>query len=175
MHRLTASARTAALTAPFVLVGCALRVGPSAPPNAAVQMANPASTYCVQQGGKLSILKDAAGNQSGLCTLPDGTAIDEWALFRRDHPAAESPSTAPEPVVAPQPELVPSRWAAAAESAEELSGRVAASPPWYRRPVPVIVLAALVALVEGIRYLTLKQPEFAQKAARMDGPFAFLW
>ena len=36
-------------------------------------------------------------------------------------------------------------------------------------------IPALVALVEGIRYLTLKQPEFAQKAARMDGPFAFLW
>lgn len=34
---------------------------------------------------------------------------------------------------------------------------------------------ALVALVEGIRYLTLKQPEFEQKAARMEGPFAFLW
>lgn len=34
---------------------------------------------------------------------------------------------------------------------------------------------ALVALVEGIRYLTLKQPEFAQKAARMNGAFAFLW
>ena len=36
-------------------------------------------------------------------------------------------------------------------------------------------IPALVALVEGIRYLTLKQPEFAQKAARMNGPFAFLW
>ncbi len=90
MHRLTVCARTAAFTAPLVLIGCALRVGPSAPPNAAVQLANPASTYCVQQGGKLSIQKDAAGNQSGLCTLPDGTAMDEWALFRRDHPAPES-------------------------------------------------------------------------------------
>ena len=36
-------------------------------------------------------------------------------------------------------------------------------------------IPALVALVEGIRYLTLKQPEFAQKAARMSGPFSFLW
>ena len=36
-------------------------------------------------------------------------------------------------------------------------------------------IPALVALVEGIRYLTLKQPEFAQKAARMDGPFSLLW
>ena len=90
MHRLTVCVCTAALTAPLVLAGCALRVGPSAPPNAAVQMANPASTHCVQRGGTLSIQKDAAGNESGLCTLPDGTAMDEWALFRRDHPAAES-------------------------------------------------------------------------------------
>ena len=36
-------------------------------------------------------------------------------------------------------------------------------------------IPALVALVEGIRYLTMKQPEFAQKAACMNGPFAFLW
>ncbi len=36
-------------------------------------------------------------------------------------------------------------------------------------------IPALMALVEGIRYLTLQQPTFAQKAARMDGPFAFLW
>lgn len=36
-------------------------------------------------------------------------------------------------------------------------------------------IPALVALVEGIRYLTLKQPAFAQKAARMSGPFSFLW
>lgn len=36
-------------------------------------------------------------------------------------------------------------------------------------------IPALVALVEGIRYLTLNQPEFAQKAARMGGPFSFLW
>lgn len=36
-------------------------------------------------------------------------------------------------------------------------------------------IPALVAVVEGIRYLTLKQPEFAQKAAGVEGPFSFLW
>ncbi|MFD1712052.1 DUF333 domain-containing protein [Ottowia sp. GY511] len=93
MHSLITSARAAtrvaALTAPLVLIGCGLRVGSSASPNAAVQMANPASTYCVQQGGQLRIQKDAVGNESGLCTLPDGRVMDEWALFRRDHPAVE--------------------------------------------------------------------------------------
>lgn len=33
----------------------------------------------------------------------------------------------------------------------------------------------IVALVEAIRYLTLSEAEFQRKAARLDGPFAFLW
>lgn len=33
----------------------------------------------------------------------------------------------------------------------------------------------IVALVEGIRYLTLPEAEFQRKAVRLDGPFAFLW
>lgn len=36
-------------------------------------------------------------------------------------------------------------------------------------------IPALVALVEGIRYLTLSEADFQQKAAQLDGPFAFLW
>ena len=36
-------------------------------------------------------------------------------------------------------------------------------------------LPALVALVEGIRYLTLAQTDFERKAAQMKGPFAWLW
>ncbi|XLM22412.1 DUF333 domain-containing protein, partial [Chromobacterium piscinae] len=44
-----------------------------------VGMANPASVYCVQQGGKLLPQKDAAGNEYALCQLPDGRAVEEWA------------------------------------------------------------------------------------------------
>ncbi len=53
-----------------------------------VGMANPASVYCVSEkiGGSLSI-RDGAGGQYGVCLLPDGTEIEEWALFRRDNPA----------------------------------------------------------------------------------------
>ena len=36
-------------------------------------------------------------------------------------------------------------------------------------------IPALLALVEGTRYLTLSNADFQQKAAHMDGPFAFLW
>ncbi|OZI51457.1 putative hemolysin [Bordetella genomosp. 4] len=50
-----------------------------------IGMPNPASAYCVQLGGQLTI-KDRQGGQVGICTLPDGTAIEEWELYRRDHP-----------------------------------------------------------------------------------------
>lgn len=65
------------------LAACALQ--PSDPPPApGVGMANPASVYCQEMGGKLVIVKEAAGER-GICHLPDGTAVDEWELFRRDH------------------------------------------------------------------------------------------
>jgi len=51
-----------------------------------VGLANPASTYCINLNGKRETRMDAAGNQSSVCHLPDGTVIDEWVLFRRDHP-----------------------------------------------------------------------------------------
>jgi putative hemolysin len=50
-----------------------------------VGLANPASTYCISLGGKRETRTDAAGNESSACHLPDGSIIDEWALFRRDH------------------------------------------------------------------------------------------
>lgn len=59
------------------------RVGPRPP---SLGMANPASVYCGQLGGKLTIVKGSAGDESGMCRLPDGTEIEEWTLFRRDHP-----------------------------------------------------------------------------------------
>jgi putative hemolysin len=49
-----------------------------------VGMANPASVSCVNQGGKLDLQPDAAGNVSGICVFPDGRQCEEWALFR-DH------------------------------------------------------------------------------------------
>ncbi len=47
-----------------------------------IGMANPASKYCVEQGGKLDIRKDAQGNEYGVCMFPDGTECEEWAFFR---------------------------------------------------------------------------------------------
>ncbi|MBX3004684.1 MAG: DUF333 domain-containing protein [Anaerolineales bacterium] len=47
-----------------------------------VGLANPASQYCIEQGGRLEIRKDADGNEYGVCLLPDGSECEEWALFR---------------------------------------------------------------------------------------------
>jgi hypothetical protein len=50
-----------------------------------VGIANPASVYCEQQGGTLSIVEDAEGNQSGMCKLADGTEVEEWEYYRANH------------------------------------------------------------------------------------------
>ncbi|BCU64680.1 hypothetical protein F941_01701 [Acinetobacter bouvetii DSM 14964 = CIP 107468] len=46
-----------------------------------VGIANPASEYCVKQGGKVEIKNDKNG-QVGYCHLKNGTAVEEWAFFR---------------------------------------------------------------------------------------------
>lgn len=57
-------------------------------PNKPIGMANPASQYCASLGGILEIKRQADGGEYGVCHLPDGTAIEEWALFRRDRKGA---------------------------------------------------------------------------------------
>jgi len=47
-----------------------------------LEMPNPASEYCEQQGYKLEIVTAADGSQSGICVFPDGSSCDEWAYFR---------------------------------------------------------------------------------------------
>lgn len=66
-----------AMTALPLLAGCTTE-------QPAIGMANPASEYCLSQGGRLEIVREASGNERGMCHLPDGTVIEEWALFRRD-------------------------------------------------------------------------------------------
>lgn len=50
--------------------------------NAAFGMANPASEFCIQNGGKLEIRQGPAG-EYGVCRLPDGREIEEWAFYRQ--------------------------------------------------------------------------------------------
>ena len=47
-----------------------------------VNMPNPASVYCEQNGNQLEIRTAEDGSQSGVCVFPDGSTCDEWAYFR---------------------------------------------------------------------------------------------
>ena len=57
-----------------------------------VGMANPASAYCAQQGGKGELVTTAAG-QSSNCHLPDGRVVDEWVLYRAAHASDAASAT----------------------------------------------------------------------------------
>lgn len=57
-----------------------------------VQIANPASVYCEEQGGTVEMVEEAAGTV-GYCNLPDGTRIEEWEHYRQAHPDATDPGS----------------------------------------------------------------------------------
>jgi putative hemolysin len=48
----------------------------------AFAFANPASVFCVKSGGKSEIRNGPKG-QYGVCRLPNGRVVDEWAYYRR--------------------------------------------------------------------------------------------
>ncbi|MCX6764082.1 MAG: DUF333 domain-containing protein [Candidatus Moranbacteria bacterium] len=50
--------------------------------NKNIGIANPASVYCEQNGGKLEIQTASDGGQNGICKFPDGSQCDEWAYYR---------------------------------------------------------------------------------------------
>jgi putative hemolysin len=53
-------------------------------PGGGAEIANPASVYCVEQGGTLDL-------ESGMCTFADGSQCEEWAFFRGECSPGESP------------------------------------------------------------------------------------
>jgi len=63
-----------------VLAGCGDDSNPS-DTTAPAGIANPASEFCVAQGGTVDIVDEADG-QVGYCNLPDGTRVEEWEYFR---------------------------------------------------------------------------------------------
>ena len=62
------------------------RMLPRPVPNGSAQIANPASKYCVDNGGKLEIRTADDGSQTEYCTLTDGTVCEEWAFMRGECP-----------------------------------------------------------------------------------------
>jgi putative hemolysin len=58
---------------------------------ARTNVANPASVYCEQVGGRLEIRTDPEGGQYGMCLFSDGSECEEWALYRGE---CQSPASA---------------------------------------------------------------------------------
>ena len=46
------------------------------------QITNPASEYCISQGGTSEIRKDKDGAEFGVCKLANGEEREEWSLYR---------------------------------------------------------------------------------------------
>jgi len=55
----------------------------AATPEGLASMTNPASTHCVEQGGKLEIRKNAQG-EYGVCVFADKSECEEWAFMRNE-------------------------------------------------------------------------------------------
>jgi putative hemolysin len=64
-----------------------------------VNMPNPASVYCKEQGNKLEIRTAADGSQIGICAFPNGDTCDEWAYFREECGLTPQKSPTPAKVV----------------------------------------------------------------------------
>ncbi|HPN54816.1 MAG TPA: DUF333 domain-containing protein [Candidatus Moranbacteria bacterium] len=65
------------------------KVGPNCeftkcPEEKNTQIANPASTYCVKNGGTSEIITAEDGSQTGYCKFSDGSECEEWAYFRKE-------------------------------------------------------------------------------------------
>lgn len=57
---------------------------PETPEAPAIGMANPASGYCQESGGKTKLFSFMDGSQAGLCWFTDGSVCEEWAYFRQE-------------------------------------------------------------------------------------------
>ncbi|XSG73626.1 DUF333 domain-containing protein [Herpetosiphon llansteffanensis] len=79
-----------------VLIACGAN---RATPVPALDMANPASVFCTEHGGTLTIRQDAAGNQTGFCGFPDGSECEEWAFQRGECGPASQDQTSGDSVV----------------------------------------------------------------------------
>ncbi|MFU8840925.1 MAG: DUF333 domain-containing protein [Nitriliruptoraceae bacterium] len=63
-----------------VLAGCTGDTTPEQPADPG--LANPASEYCLEQGGQVDIRTGTDGGEQGFCVFSDGSECEEWAFFR---------------------------------------------------------------------------------------------
>ncbi len=81
--------KTAGLvTTALLMSACAAPPAPTTASHPHVGIANPASVYCIQQGGKLRMEPTTHGAHA-ICILPSGQEVDEWAYYRQHHPSPQ--------------------------------------------------------------------------------------
>lgn len=73
---------TGVLLSTLLLTGCGGQENAEITSGDAIGMANPASVFCVEQGGNSELRTDGSGNQYGVCLFADGTEIEERELYR---------------------------------------------------------------------------------------------
>jgi putative hemolysin len=69
----------------FVLAACSARTEmpeTATPTLDTINIANPASAYCEEQGGELETRTAPDGSQYGVCMFEDNTECEEWAYYR---------------------------------------------------------------------------------------------
>ncbi|MFA6099683.1 MAG: DUF333 domain-containing protein [Patescibacteria group bacterium] len=50
-------------------------------------LSNPATVYCLQEGGKFTMRKTLDGSTEGICELDNNIKCEEWAYYKGDCPA----------------------------------------------------------------------------------------
>lgn len=69
----------------WIISACAVPPTPlSTPTELNFNQTNPASAFCLKQGGQLVLRRDSANNVYGVCIFEDNTECDEWAYFRHE-------------------------------------------------------------------------------------------
>ena len=113
----------AAVLALWLLAGCAAKDASTPAPANTSGMANPASTNCIQKGGKLEIRTDASGGQIGVCVFPDKSECEEWAYFNEECKPGQGTVVPPDQTVIPASSAALLRW----NGSGELCGTLAVS------------------------------------------------
>jgi putative hemolysin len=89
----------------LVLSACSSQTPQSQTPTATatldtITIANLASAYCEEQGGKLGIRTAEDNNQYGVCMFEDDSECEEWAYYRDECKPGDM-DVAPAPTAAP--------------------------------------------------------------------------
>lgn len=81
MHKYKLGVLIAVLAAAIIIL--VLVFSSNSPP---IDMSNPASVFCIDQGGDLKMYSDDSGIY-GMCSLPGGDIVcEQWAFFRGECP-----------------------------------------------------------------------------------------